>query len=564
MEAKISSSGPQHGAQYGPENPLDVEAWQATSQQLGLIERGQKLASLLWEQQRFISISPEALDRIPSAVLSVVEQNLFGGTSSEEDAGVAETTDVVRTDSTELDPGGDYPGKWKCENRTASIIACSVDETLTWRLVVIIEDDAGMLVGPTLGTPNQLLRAPDSMISNSDFVGIHMTITPPPSPLISEDIGTQAMCRLALLMAPTLELASLQGLSSLKGGKVLDIAKHVQDKTFPADAPAVDFSGKILQQLRAARLVFNTRLQDLPSVVVTYHQHFGVLGDFTVEGPFHPFSAQLNRHLTNHTPRSALGERITALDNPFFSDLLASRSNEQLSALAYAPVSLALRLQGLSPLSDEDQVVIHQTHLDQCDYRERTARCTVMLSIKRGSKWVVPASAGTARLSDEPEALIFSLHISSFKGEEPASIVAYALRRLNRHDTGGTVPAHIGFYCCALMLSPNEFAAQLHTLSNESPEQSILYRSFMTSLDTVFHTTDGGSPNIAWKWAKIDFISEPEQVTQNVGMLIGHSLGVSHFRVVRDKDTGVINLNTLEQPGDIHYMGSVPLEAATS
>ena len=224
-------------------------------------------------------------------------------------------------------------------------------------------------------------------------------------------------------------------------------------------------------------------------------------------------------------------------------------------------MSLALQRQGLSGLSEEDTVVIHQTHIDQCDYDERTARCTLMLSIKRGGKWIVPEITGPSRLSDEREGLVFSLHIGSFKGEEPASIVAYALRRLNRDDDVRQPPCHVGFYCCALMLSPNEFAAQLDALSSETPERSIFYRSFMASLQTIFNTTEGHSPNIAWRWAKMDVISEPEQLTQNVGVLIGHSLGVSHFRVVRDKDTGVINLNSLEQPGDIHYMGSVPVDA---
>jgi hypothetical protein len=551
--------------------PLKIEDWRKQTLDLGLISQGEILARIFWDGLGAATFAKTALDKIPAPVMAEVEDILTGESRYAAPSWALEDVGALKANRSPLDPYNEYPGKWSYQGRIASIIACSVDSDLTWRVLVIIEDAYGKLLGPRFEPPRKaLLHSAVSVSSASDFVGLHLTIKLPPNSHPPEDTLALTSCVAVLLMAPTLELEAINNVLKPGCGKLYDWTKTLHGQVINEDSPPPDIAGKVDGPSRSAHLVINAIDRVGPSFLVNYHQLYRVFGASVPLGPFEQPSRRLLSSIASESMGN-LESGAVELPNEALRQPLKTSDLAALSVLAHTPACAALRKQGLSRLSDSDTVAIKEAYLealidsDETAEGCRNAACTLVLSIKRGEVSMVPTSAEQLRRTASEERLLFSLHVKVDGTTNPTELIRKGLRDLNKESSA--VADHSGsfLFCYGLILSAEEFAEQVKALTSTTPTDSVFYSFLISSVKTALRVAapfaDHKSPDIEWEWAKVKFDKQPEQTTQRVGLLVKHSRGASLFELIRNKDTGHIYFNSTAERGGIVHRQTIPFKS---
>jgi hypothetical protein len=552
--------------------PVRVEDWNKQTLGVGLIPRGQILAHTLWEHIGATVFSSGALCRIPDEVLKVVGYWMTGEIPGAVTyAGEGNTCDSVAS-SSPLDPNNQYPGKWSLNERVASIIACSVDREFTWRVLIILEEE-GQLIGPRFEQPfNPLLQAARCVASRDDFVGVQLTIKTAPREDLSEGPVALTYSLPNLLMAPPLEQQAVTHALRAGRSKLADYVSSIYEQHFPKDGPKVDISGHLDDRHRSAALVLNSRERLEPSFLINYTQACGILGDFRSHGPFEQATQRMLRNVASEAKQNRIEECIADLHSKF-TQHVEDGDLASLSDFAHAPISLALKRGGLSPISNEDKVIVHSAYVevvadsDETAEHRRQAACTLILSIKRRNSVIVPTCQDYPRETDSGQQLLFSLHVEVTGTTTPLQLINKGLLDLKR-DTGSTTHdlsadcSRSVMFCYGTLLSSAEFAEQLSILAGDKPAESLFHNVLLSSIKRHVNyrrerNPDHSTPPVEWSWAKLFFVRQPDAVQQDVQLLIRHSAGVSHFKISRNKDTGAIPFVGSPYHGGISHLQTI-------
>jgi hypothetical protein len=538
MDAHVSQGNAQPDSEdlkFSARNPLSVERWERLKEERDPHEQGQLLAYMYWLAEGAIPILPEALDSLPDQVLTVVHGEMVGMPETRSEWDPAPSNDAFLT------PDGTvatFPAFYSRGDRSYSIIAASVDEHLTWRVVVMIQDKEGNMIAPSLNTSSGLLSAPILAQDKREFSGIHLTIRPSRSIHPGGRIDQCARLRLSLLLSPPLERQSL--LRNLKSGdgRLADIAGKIVDRYHP-DLAEANYRARVFPEFRAAFIVVEPRDPAAGLVAVDYTQEHGILGEFTTHGPFRPFTTSLSELLTADSLSYTLAERCRNLreHQTQYTDKLVPRAT-----LPHAPVSYALVRAGYCDLDASARAEIRDWGNSRFEPSESRVYIEAIVALKRGEQCLLPSSDREGIASEDEEGVVLSFPVDHLQGSSEAQVTFNAARHIVRaasfENGSSLIPDYVG-----ALFSPRGFASALEALASETPERSPFFALMSTSIAKQFASMVEGVTHPQWRQVTFEFSPNPESDEQTVSVLIRHTLGFSRFSITRCKDTGFIGLD---------------------
>lgn len=519
---------------FSPKNPISLPTWDIFRAGRTQIEQGQELFSLLAQAEGSLILSERGIEKIDYQIWDRALICLAGH----------EEVEKRRLDNAagSLCP---FPLSQKLGKLDVSLVGVAVDEDHKYSMLVTFMNADCALILPEL-TKGQypLCFRPVILQSKQDFIGILLTLENDSEEAKINGSSTGVWCGYHPILAPSLEARSFSPDNLQNFRSSVLFTQHIRPAGLQLEEdPERNDRSKVIfamnPQLRSLDIAILPEDHEKPVAVGAYAQRYGFIGDMEWEHLF-PSDHRVALLSLKNQHRSFY-DCLSNFETQSDAGLIP---NETLrTALPLIAPALRRGIQLAMP-TVSPKIIPNIQVCGACassfdrHSKESLFDIFVMLADKENKNYI-PIDANTFEKSDLPFALNFTMTTSVSRSLFPGSVIKNPSRKflggaqyISKKPEGraGRTRLHL----TGIILPDATFIHHLDRLCTQR-EPSLFFPMIAAELPPSADVLEISDMRLQSK-------ADMEGFFQQVNVLIRHSLGVSLIAIVRNQDTGLIDL----------------------